>query len=215
MLTEKEVTRVVHRFDGPLSFTLTTPSHSYELTSSLPGAHQLENVSLAVRAAEELGPSLVRISPASITEGVRKTVWRGRLEHVHAEGKLVVVDGAHNEDAARQLASYITTYLESPRALVFGIMDDKDIDAVAHLLFPLFRSLVLTRPATSRAASLARLRAVAREIGVYNVLAFSRAGQALRAALTVEEPVIVVAGSLYLAGEALRFFDRRNSRRNR
>jgi dihydrofolate synthase/folylpolyglutamate synthase len=164
-----------------------------EHDTPLPGAFQRRNAGLAVRAARELG-----ISEDAIERGVAGTKWRGRLERMEIGGKTIWIDGGHNAHAARAIAPFIETNVETPRVLVFGIMSDKDVDAVKALLYPLFDRVITTEPYPPRSMN-------ARELGG---TAIEDPEQAFAAALVAPEPNIVVAGSLYLAGAAIAFFDK-------
>ena len=188
-------------------FTLRTPRDRYVLTTPLSGRHQVENVSLAVRSVELLQESLPRLSRGAIVEGVRTTVWRGRLERVVVNDKVVWVDGAHNAHGAERLADFIR-FLPRPRTLVFGIMADKDWTAVTDVLFPLFDAGILTEPDDARALPANMLKHQAGELRLPAVV---RKGpvEALKLALSRDPQTIVVCGSLYVAGSVLTFLDRR------
>jgi dihydrofolate synthase/folylpolyglutamate synthase len=168
-----------------------------EHDSPLPGAFQRRNAALAVRAARELG-----IADDAIERGVRATRWRGRLEKLHVAEKDIWIDGGHNAHAAAVIAPFIDANVPHPRLLVFGVMRDKDVDAVTASLFPLFDRIITTEPLPPRSAD---ARELAR--GTY-ATAIADPDAAFRAALASPQPSIVVAGSLYLAGAALRFFDK-------
>jgi dihydrofolate synthase/folylpolyglutamate synthase len=191
-------------------FTLRTPAHVYRLDSPLRGEHQLENVSLSVRAAEELGGEFPAITSEAIVAGVRATRWRGRLERVESGPKTIWVDGAHNAHAVRRIAHFAADHLERPRILVFGIMSDKDIEDVAAAIFPLFDKVVTTIPYPQRSASAVDLGAIAERMGVPAVVEPDPQA-AMRAALAADGHAVLVCGSLYLAGEALSFLDRQTT----
>jgi len=164
-----------------------------EHDTPLAGEFQRRNAGLAVRAAREL-----KISNDAIERGVAKTKWRGRLERVEASGKTVWIDGGHNAHAARAIAPFIEGNVPRPRTLVFGIMSDKDVDAVKALLYPLFDRIITTEPYPPRSVT-------AEQLGGKAV---KDPEEAFAAALKAPEDNIVIAGSLYLAGAAVRFFDK-------
>ncbi len=209
---EAVITNVSSRIDG-VRFDLRTPVAGYSLESPLPGDHQVNNVALAVRAAELLAPSLTSIGVSSIEQGVASVQWRGRLELFHHGDKLVVVDGGHNSHAATAIATFISAHLPPPRTLVFGIMSDKDVEPTAAVLFPMFQRIVVTRPDPDRAVSLVALSEVARRIGL-DVEGIEAPEDAIAHALSLEPTAVVICGSLYLAGAAVAFFDRRATTRD-
>jgi dihydrofolate synthase/folylpolyglutamate synthase len=168
-----------------------------EHDTPLQGAFQRRNAALAVRAARAL-----KIDEAAIERGVRETQWRGRLEHLRLGNKEIWIDGGHNAHAAAAIAPFLDARVPRPRVLVFGVMKDKDVDAVVQHLFPLFDRVITTEPLPPRSAtatSLARGR---------KALPIPDPDLAFRRALDGSERAIVVAGSLYLAGAAIRFFDK-------
>ncbi|HKR65803.1 MAG TPA: folylpolyglutamate synthase/dihydrofolate synthase family protein [Thermoanaerobaculia bacterium] len=165
-----------------------------EHDTRLPGDFQRRNAALAVRAARELG-----IEQEAIERGVRDTRWRGRLECIRVADKDVWIDGGHNAHAANVIATFIEEHVPRPRLLVFGVMQDKDVAAVTTRLFPLFDRVIATEPLPPRSA---KAESFAGATPIANP------DDAFRFALQSSEPSIVVTGSLYLAGAALRFFDK-------
>jgi dihydrofolate synthase / folylpolyglutamate synthase len=176
----------------------------------LPGEFQRLNVSLAVRAAEELRGILPRITTQSIERGVAATQWRGRLERMRIGGKDVWVDGCHNLHAAREIAPFIERNLGRPRLLVFGIMNDKDIAGVTSLLFPMFDEVITTDPYSPRSVPPANLAAIAKQLGI-RASAIAEPDAAIEKALASDARTIFIAGSLYLAGAAIAYLDRKAS----
>jgi dihydrofolate synthase / folylpolyglutamate synthase len=176
------------KFDCP--FIHVTEEHA----TPLAGDFQRRNAGLAVRAARELG-----IEERSIAEGVAKTRWRGRLEHLVVRGKDVWIDGGHNEHAIARTTPYFEREVPRPRTLVFGMMGDKDFQPVVARLFPLFDRIITTEPYPPRSIK-------ADAFAGAEPIADPEA--AFEAALRGPERAIVVTGSLYLAGAAIAFFDK-------
>lgn len=174
----------------------------------LAGDFQRMNVSLAMRAAEELRERLPRITSESIRRGIARTQWRGRLERIRIGGKDIWVDGCHNLHAARAIAPFVEKNLPRPRLLVFGIMIDKDVGGVTGLLFPMFDEIILTNPYAPRSAPTKDLLAIAKELGV-RATVVEEPAKAMAKALASDERTILVAGSLYLAGAAIAELDKR------
>jgi dihydrofolate synthase/folylpolyglutamate synthase len=192
---------------GALTFRLATPHRTYRLQSPLVGLHQVDNVTLAVRAAEEIAQSEPRITKAAIARGVAATRWRGRLERFEIGDHVVWVDGAHNGHAATRIAEFIDRRVARPRTIVFGIMGDKDVHDVVATLLPRFDRVILTEPESSRAMPARHLDELARAAGVVpRVVRDPR--RAIAAALAGDERQVVICGSLYLAGTAVRVLDR-------
>lgn len=177
-----------------------------EHDTPLRGDFQRRNVALAVRAARELRARLPRITDDTIARGVEQTRWRGRLEHVRVSGKDIWIDGCHNPHAINAVIPYIDERIPRPRLLVFGIMSDKDVPAVARVLFPHFDFIIATEPFPPRSASAESLVDLARQLGV-DAVAEPKPFAALLRATQSRHDCIFVGGSLYLAGAAIEYFD--------
>ena len=179
-------------------FRLETPERAYDLETPLLGAHQAENAATAVRAAELLG---FAIGPEAIFRGVATVRWPGRLERFRRRGRTILLDGCHNPEGAAALRRFVADTGLTPD-LVFGAMADKDIPAMADELGPLARRIRLVPAPSPRAAGpedLLRSFAPSRPDAL--------AAPSLTAALDElladpETESIIVAGSLYLVGEA-------------
>ncbi|HEV7766099.1 MAG TPA: folylpolyglutamate synthase/dihydrofolate synthase family protein [Thermoanaerobaculia bacterium] len=165
-----------------------------EYDTPLIGDFQRRNAGLAVRAARELG-----IHEHAIQRGVQNTRWRGRLEHLHVQGKDIWIDGGHNAHAVTATAPFFDANVPHPRLLVFGMMSDKDVDAVVARVFPLFDRVIATEPYPPRSVRAETFR---------GAIAIPNPDDAFRAALAAPEQSIVITGSLYLAGAAIAFFDK-------
>lgn len=189
-----------------LGFRLVTPGGRYELRTPLAGAHQCDNVALAVRGAEALRATFPAITRRVIVEGVAATRWRGRLERIELPHGVVWVDGGHNEDAIRAIVPFVDERIPHPRCLVFGIMRDKDWETVSRLVFPLFDRIILTRPDPERGCD---PRELARLAGLDRRRVTIRTRPAAAVALALKEcwPATLVCGSLYLAGAAIEVLD--------
>ena len=177
-----------------------------EHDTPLAGEFQRRNVALAVRTAEALRKQLRKITDDSIARGVATTRWRGRLERVKKRGRQIWIDGCHNPHAIAAIAPFVREQVTRPRTLVFGIMGDKDMDAVTRELFPLFDRIITTEPFPPRSANADSLAAIARTMHI-DAIAHPSPRDAFRAALDAPESSIFIGGSLYLAGAAIEFFD--------
>jgi dihydrofolate synthase/folylpolyglutamate synthase len=182
------------------------------IESPLVGRHQLRNVALAIAAAEELSKKgLKGIAPDSIERGIRETRWPGRFQVVPAnEGwPEIVFDVAHNPAGAWALRSALSErYGDRPLVFVFGAMRDKAISEMTEILFPLAARVIATRPENPRAASPEEIREAARRTGT-EVETIPEVKAALETAVAGAggKGVVVVTGSIYLVGEAMRLLE--------
>lgn len=172
----------------------------HEIKSKLPlyGQHQVENAALALQAAEILGQSGFSVSSRCMRKGIEETHWRGRIQ-VFGTDPQVVLDGAHNLDAARALVNFLDHHTRAPRALVFAMMSDKDIASVLEILEASFERVYLTRVNSRRAASIEKLK-----MQCPSGIAVADPLTAYRQALASPVATLVAAGSLYLVGEILK-----------
>lgn len=194
-------------------FQLSVLGEQVEIVSPLVGRHQLRNLALAITAAEELAAQGFRITPQSIARGTRQTSWPGRFQRFMATAHRheVILDVAHNPAGALALRAALAEQLgQRPLVLLFGAMADKDVNQIAQILWPRMAHVVLTRTANNpRAADVADLAALAHSLGVpHSLSATVPEGMDLAIAQALElgpESVIVIAGSIYVAGEAVPF----------
>jgi len=177
----------------------------------LRGRHQPDNAAAAIEAAELLNESGFPIAREAVIRGLREVNWPGRLELIE-DRPPVLLDGAHNPAGARALRAYLDEFWRAPITLVFGAMNDKDIDRMAAVLFDAAQTIVLTRVRDSRAADSARLGAAALRSS-RNVIFAETVRQALSWARSVTPPdgLVCVAGSLHLVGEAKRLIEEADS----
>ncbi|MGH9343890.1 MAG: bifunctional folylpolyglutamate synthase/dihydrofolate synthase, partial [Terriglobia bacterium] len=185
------------------SYEVEVLGETVEVDSPLAGAHQHRNVALAIATAVELA---VRhgfpITPDAIAAGIKQTRWPGRLERIVARGAEWVLDVAHNPAGAWALRSALRGILEvrRPRTLVFSCLRDKPIAELEQILFPLFDQVILAPIHAARAAAMEDLLAAATGT---SATAAETVNEALAlAAERGQRGVIVVAGSVYLVGEA-------------
>ena len=175
----------------------------------LTGRHQLRNVALAVAAADELGKlGVAGITAESIERGIRETRWPGRLQGLPARAGWpeMVLDVAHNPAGAWALRSALSERYDSrPLIFVFGAMRDKAISEMTEILFPLAERVVATRAENPRSASPEEIQQAGSRTGAEIEVA-AEIGAALERARESagNETVVVVTGSIYLVGEAMR-----------
>lgn len=176
-----------------------------ELTIGLRGRHQVGN---ALTALAALSAATVRGLPlpgAAIQAGFAAARWPGRLEPCPAEARLWW-DGAHNPDGITRLAEgWRDLGFEPPAAIVLAISSDKDAPAMLRPLHRLAPQslLVVTRTRSGRALEPERLREAAEGLGWGSVLE-PATPTALRRALEATKGRVLLTGSLFVVGEAMK-----------
>lgn len=160
------------------------------LAPSLPGAHQIRNASLAAQMARQAG-----ITANAIRTGIASTHWPARLQKLDSgpltKGKAIWIDGAHNPAAATVLADHLKAH---PMHLIIGILANKDADGILSALEPHAKSLTFVAVPDHDSHD---PEALAKQWS-------GRTAPSLQAALDTLADDILIVGSLYLAGEALR-----------
>ncbi|OQA27035.1 MAG: Folylpolyglutamate synthase [Verrucomicrobia bacterium ADurb.Bin345] len=173
----------------------------------LAGSYQLENVATAVAALEYLGQTSP-FSPdeTAVKKGLESVSWPGRCQLL-SEHPPVVLDVAHNPDAARALAAALRELAGRRKvALVLGLLSDKDGRGIMAELAPLAGRCLVVPLHTPRAMRVEDLLACARQAGVEASLSNLAEARAAAVAWAREhDGVVCIAGSLYLAGEVLAF----------
>ena len=183
----------------------------------LRGRHQAANVAVADGTLDALAEAgIVAVPPEARRRGYASATWPGRLELLVVGGRDVLLDGAHNPAGAEALATAIEDLRPSltggasaapPRlTLVVASMADKDVAGVIRAL----RESAAVRDARIICTSLALARALPagdlaarwHAAGATRVEAINDPGAALEAALATGDGPVVIAGSLYLVGEA-------------
>jgi dihydrofolate synthase / folylpolyglutamate synthase len=180
------------------------------------GRHQHQNAAGAIAALRAVEPDL---SAAAVEIGVAAARWparlqrikKGRVAAVAPEGAEIWLDGAHNEDGARVLAQAMADCEDrAPRPLVVicGTLASKDTAAFLRAFKGLAQE-ILAVPVIGEhvARPAAEVAALANAEGIPAV-ACESVESALRFLAAREwalPPRILIAGSLYLAGELIRF----------
>ncbi|WP_195985734.1 folylpolyglutamate synthase/dihydrofolate synthase family protein [Clostridium sp. D33t1_170424_F3] len=173
-----------------------------ELHLPLVGDHQIKNAVTALAALSVLIRRGYRIPDEAIKQGFASVRFPARLELL-SEQPLVLLDGAHNPDGTRTLANAIRMYLGGRRIVaLMGMLADKDVYTAAENLDGLFDLVVTLAPDNPRAMPADELAELWQVRGV-EARAAHRVQEALQQAFASlqEDDVLVICGSLYLAGD--------------
>jgi len=165
---------------------------------SLAGSHQLWNASQAVRALEIAG---INISEAATRSGLAAVVWQGRFQRINDQ---LVLDGAHNEAAAKCLAQTWREVFKNEKAtLVLGILRDKNLAEICRALLPIAAFCVTTPVRSGRTSNAEDIRRTIQDLDSKIPCAITTD---LKSALEIahrQPHRILLTGSLFLVGEAL------------
>jgi dihydrofolate synthase/folylpolyglutamate synthase len=183
--------------------------------SPLVGRHQLRNLALAIAAAVELhDQGFTQITPESIALGIRQTHWPGRFQVIPAaaDNPEFVFDVAHNPAGAWALRSTLSAaYPDTANAreitMVFGVMRDKAVQEITEILFPIATHVIVTHANNPRSATPNEIRlAAARVTSGTDIQQADDVPSALDRARKLARAggLVVVTGSIYIVGEAMR-----------
>lgn len=188
-----------------------------DLKTNLHGEYQIENSAIAIAALEMISHEFPMTPPtstdtrrdvhtleAAVRKGLATTKWPGRLEYI-MENPVVILDGAHNLDAAENLGRYLKKKVNGRRlTMVIGILDDKPYKSMLEYIIPCADRIIFTKADIERSLEPLVLKEYAMKIthaetDIINTVA-GAVDHALESAS--KSDVICIAGSLYVAGEA-------------
>jgi dihydrofolate synthase/folylpolyglutamate synthase len=174
--------------------------HVLEIPVPLNGAHQVANLHLALGLARgaELDGLAPALDPLAVARGLQRVQWPGRLTEHRISARKVLLDGAHNPEGARALASHLEGD-PTRRNLLFSCLEDKEVGAMASALEPVVGEIVVCPLNDDRAMPVERIAA-----------AFSRARPVddISTALEILPDPVVAAGSLRLVGALLEMAEK-------
>ena len=170
-----------------------------QVTVRLPGICQVENAVIAIEALQALRRDHgISISDEQILEGLRRTWWYGRFSKITSHPDLIV-DGAHNPGAAKELRRSIETYYPGRRLIyILGVFADKEYDEVIRILAPMAdRIFAVETPDNPRALPAEQLAEAVKKVNP-NVTACGSLEEGLSSAFAAagREDVIISFGSL-------------------
>lgn len=145
---KKEQVSNLHWEQGSLCFSY---GEYGELWLSMAGGYQVENSILAIKAIELLQGQGWKISRGDIRRGLKYAQWEGRFS-VLCRDPLFVMDGAHNEDAAKKLRETLKMGFTNGKIIyIIGVLADKEYGKILKLMLPLAWKVFTVTPKNPRA----------------------------------------------------------------
>ena len=167
---------------------------------ALPGTHQADNAALAVAMLRH--QDQVSVSPQAMAEGIAAARWPARLQLLcdgpltrHAGEREVWLDGGHNPDAGSAIARH---FADQRLHLVIGMLANKEPGAIAGPLRAQLASVHAVSVPGHESHPAEAFSSLARP---------ADSVERALAALPRDGLPVLIAGSLYLAGEVLRAND--------
>ncbi len=168
------------------------------------GQFQLENISTAIATLRLLD---LNIKDIDIKNGIKKIKNIARLQKIEA-GKLkrliknnqLIIDGSHNEDGARVLNEYLNT-LDCNKHVILGMMANKDHEKYISYFKDISSLTTIDIPGQPNSISGKELKEKFKDIR--NVQYKENIEQAIKSIPLKKNDLVIITGSLYLAGEML------------
>ncbi len=178
-----------------------------EFETKLWGKHQIGNLVVCVAVCDKLRENGYDIPENTLKQSIFNLQMPARTERIHTD-PLVVIDGGHNEGAAKMLKESFEIYLKGKKiTLVCSFMKDKDYVTALKIIAPMSDKIIFTVSDFVRGESTKELRNAASEY-CKEIYECENGVSAIKKALTVTDKndAIVVCGSFYLASEIRKFF---------
>lgn len=179
-------------------------SRKFEL--NLSGANQAQNAAIALAALDQLHADGFIADVERCLAGFKAVAWPCRFEVRRiADGRVILLDGAHNADSIDKLVNSVRTYFPAARAAyVVGFSEDKELRPMIERIARDAAAMIATRSTHPRAASADLIAEMSRAYGV-EVTVCGSAVHGLEDALAAIHAmtgidVFVVTGSLFVAG---------------
>lgn len=180
---------------------------------SLSGMHQRRNAAAALAAIDQLEAlGALRVDVDARARALAAVVHPGRFEWIAGEPD-IVLDGAHNPDGAAALDDMLLDFVDDGRRIVMilAVSSDKDVRALVGQLAAQAERVIATRYQQDRALAAEELATVIREVypdlpvetapDLAHAITAARV-HAIAAARGRDDGLVVIAGSLFLVGEA-------------
>ena len=177
----------------------------------LVGDFQYENASTAFTAAKFLIPS---ISISKVRQGLATTSWSGRIQKLN-NGKIfnlrknvTVIDGSHNQDGAIVLDKYLSKKSLGKWNIIIGMLNNREVkDFVEIFKNHINQIYAITIPKSTNSHSALDIKYKLDTLGFNTNVSNSLEDALIKADNKIP---LLITGSLYLAGHALKFNETTN-----
>ena len=168
------------------------------------GQFQLENISTAIATIRQLN---LEVKDDDIKNAITKIESIGRLQEIKS-GKIkdliknnrLLLDGSHNEDGARVLNEYLQT-LDCNKHFIIGMMSNKNHEEYISYFKDISSLTTVDIPNQQNAISGKKLKEKFQN--VFNAKYEDNIEKAIKSLTLKENDMLIITGSLYLAGEIL------------
>ena len=184
-----------HDLQNNTSLTLPLPS--------LAGEFQLDNAANVITIITQLQARLP-VATQAIQKGLLTTVLAGRLQIVATKPE-VLVDVAHNPQAAQQLALYLHNQPHSGKNIaLFSVLKDKDLQGIITPFKDIIDQWAILSIDSERGQSAEEIKSKLQKLGINNITIvsnnFKKAVQDVKNALEYEDRVVAFGSFLLVSG---------------
>jgi len=174
-----------------------------EWETGLIGRHQAENTILAILGARLSG---LKINKKKIKRTLKNAHWEGRFQIISNESP-IVLDGAHNYKSTKVLVStYKEVFPGVEPIIIFFCLKRKPYGKMLKELKSLSNDFIITEIESRRAQRPEKILKKVIQLNARGTLK-KNINDAIDLALKRNRPILVT-GSLYLVGEALKLLQR-------
>lgn len=177
------------------------------VTIHLLGKHQVQNAILAIKTVQALNAQGFNITDDMLKRGLEMTKWFGRVTVVKEKNPTIIIDGAHNQEAAMALTATVKEMFQGQVITgVMGVFKDKEVSSILKEVAPVMSHMYTISLADKRRTMSAEaLAAMAIEVGINATHC-----QTLESAIQIaseKADVVVVFGSLSHLGDVFKILD--------
>ena len=198
-----------HKKPDAVTFEQTGMRFIYDgvvLELSMHGEHQVKNAILAYETIKLLNKKEeIAVNDVCIYRGLKKATWKGRFEVIQYKGKLIILDGAHNEEGMNSLCEVLRQkYPDKHYHVLMSVLRDKQLSSLISPLKALEAQLYFTTFDFYRAPTRASLNEAAM---IYDAVVYEPFTEGIhKIMLTLQEDdCFVVTGSLYFISEVRKY----------
>jgi folylpolyglutamate synthase/dihydrofolate synthase len=199
-----------------ISYTSKVLNREYNFSLSLQGDFQLQNVACSIDVLEVLiKHHSFDLNQGIIEKSLYQTNWPGRLQWIDLDPlKHVLIDGAHNADAAKELKRYIDKQKSSKVHYVYASTKGKNVEEILSILLdsgdqinfvPFDTPEDMPWISSCNPTELSQLETLkCKKVKSFNSFneAFDKISEIVKA-----DELVVVCGSLYLIGQIFKFYN--------
>ena len=165
----------------------------------LQGEHQKQNATLATTVAKSLTDEFP-VEEAAIREGLAKVHWPARAQSWQEGPRQFIFDAAHNPASMRTLVDILRdNHSGKAPAILLGMSQEKNWREMCRLIAPLANRVMAVPTSSQKTVSPDSIAKVCSKF--CETMTAESVEQGLDR--LTDEPFVVVAGSIYLAGEVM------------